>query len=132
MSQQAVPEHEIQQAEALIGGIFEKMTDTMNSEADIQALLIAGADNIRFAAAIYRRTKGFINASENYAQFKADLEGSVPPDRRLIHSWFWLADRLVNAPTSLHTLTTMVFCVPLVADYLPAPEQTQHADQEKP
>lgn len=132
MSQPLVPESEIKQAETLIGAVFEQLTDTINCEADIEALLIAKADTIRAAADVYRRTKGFTKASENYAQFKADLEGGVPAERRLLHAWFWLCDRLVNAPTTLHTMSTMIFCVPLVADYLPATEQPQQPAQEQP
>lgn len=124
-----VTDHEMQQAEALVGGLFEKMAGFISCEADIETLLIAGAGNLRFAAAIYRRTEAFAKAQANYDKFKADLEANVPPERRLVHSWFWLAHRIEQCQTGVDTIVTMTFCVPLVCEYLPAPQQPA---QEQP
>lgn len=124
-----VTAHEMQQAEALVGGLFEKMAGFISCEADIETLLIAGADNIRYAADIFRRTRHFERALDKYERFKADVDAEQPPQGRLVYSWMWLASRLANAPTRLHMRSALYLCVPLVAEYLPAPQQPA---QEQP
>lgn len=128
MSQAPITEEDVDRASGLISGLFDKMCE-IEAPEDIEALLIAGADNIRYAADIFRRTRHFERALDKYERFKADVDAEEPPQGRLVYSWMWLASRLANAPTRLHMRSALYLCVPLVAEYLPAPQQPA---QEQP
>lgn len=105
--------------DALMQVLFEQMGDAETDEA-MESALIAQSENIRIISRACEDTGLFAQSAGKFAEFKAELELSTVPDKRLIKAWHWLLNRIVKAPTRLHMAGSVRLCMPLVAHYLPS------------
>ena len=101
----------------------DQMTELFNRFGDVDVvtrdMLVAQADMIRDIGAKCRETGLFKHSQEQFDEFVAAIEADTPPEDRLVHSWTWLMNRIVQAPTSLHMNGAIVLTMPLVERYLP-------------
>lgn len=104
----------------------DQMTELFNRFGDVEVvthdMLVAQADTIRDISAKCRETGLFKHSREQFDEFVAAIEADTAPEDRLEHSWTWLMNRIVAAPTSLHMNGAIVLTMPIVERYLPAEE----------
>lgn len=105
-----------------IDGMVNTLLDRLdNTGTDAQLLerLSAEAPLLREIAAACEQTSLFRRASDQFAAFKAELEGEFAAEDRLLESWLHFLETVIQAPTTLHRLGAVRLCLPLVAIYLP-------------
>lgn len=102
---------------------MEGLPDDVSNEA-LNAALLAQAGLIRSIAQACENTKLFERSKAKVDEFAIELTAKLEQDRHLVTAWLWFLDRVANAPTYLHIISSVRLCMPLVAHYLPAPVPT--------
>lgn len=105
--------------DALVNALLDDMGDA-ESDDDLQVALVAHAEKIRTISKACEDTGLFSKSVSQFEDFKAELESTTVPDKRLVKAWIWFLNRIVEAPTRLHMMGAVRLCVPLVACYLPS------------
>lgn len=104
--------------DGLVQTLLEQMEETETDEA-VHAALLVQAEKIRIISQACENTGLFARSASKFEEFKAELESTTEPDRRLLQAWQWFLNRMVESPTRLHMIGAVRLCVPLVACYLP-------------
>lgn len=111
-------EQEATDIDGMVKALFEHFGDAETDDA-VHAVLIAQAEQIRVIAKACESTGLFAHSAGKFEKFKADLDSSTEPEKRLVEAWKWLLNRIVEAPTRFHMIGAVRLCLPLVARYLP-------------
>lgn len=100
---------------------MKKLFDALgDKEIVTRDMLIAQSDLIREIGGKCERTPLYERSRDKVEQFVKNFEQDPRVEDRLLHAWWWLMDRIVNAPTQFHMDGSVILTMPLVAKYLPA------------
>lgn len=102
----------------LMEELFERSQKVLSESAtkdDVFAFLADNRELVGNIAAAARSTGLFEKSDQQYAEFKVNL---LKPEKRVeenvANAYLWVLDRIVNAPTQLHTKSAVALCMPLV------------------